>query len=276
MLVRKRDTGRMYALKVLRKALVKERNQVEHTKAERDILARADHPFVVGLHYAFQSATKLYLVLDYCPGGELFGHLQRVRRMSEDHARLYLAEIVLALEHLHSMGVVYRDLKPENILIDAGGHLRLADFGLSKRAIFGDDNNSSGQPAGGVSASGSGLTYTFCGTPEYMSPEVVLEQGHGAAVDMWATGVLACEMMTGQHPFYSKHKEEMYRRILTHEPQYPSYLSADARDLMNRLTAKAPAQRLGGGLAGIAEVKVCILLPLLRLARSANPSPPVS
>lgn len=238
LLVRKKDTQKLFAMKVLKKQLVLERDQIENTQAERRILGRLRHPFIVGLHYAFQTADKLYLCLDFCGGGELFGFLQQVRRLTEPHARLYAAEVLLALEYLHNMEVVYRDLKPENILMDDNGHLRLADFGLSKEDCASSDT-----------------TFTFCGTPEYMAPEVIMENGHGKSVDFWALGVLVFEMVTGVHPFYSRNKEEMYRRILSHTPVLPPYLTKEAKDILQALTCKDPAARLGSGPRGALEVK---------------------
>ncbi|GLD99531.1 hypothetical protein PINS_up008257 [Pythium insidiosum] len=131
-LVRKKTNSKIFAMKILSKAHLLKRKQIEHTKTERRVLSVVSHPFIVGLHYAFQTDTKLYFVLDYCPGGELFFHLSRMGRFDENMARFYCAELVVALEHLHSLGVVYRDLKPENILLDEMGHIKLADFGLAK------------------------------------------------------------------------------------------------------------------------------------------------
>ena len=161
------DDGATYALKSLRKEVLLRRNQIEHTKTERAILQSVNHPFIVALRYAFQTADKLYLVTDFASGGELFFWLKRDRFFAQSRARIYAAELVLALEHLHSMDVVYRDLKPENILLDGEGHIKLTDFGLSKMQVTGFG------PEGG--------TKTFCGTPEYLAPEVRLMGGGGGA-----------------------------------------------------------------------------------------------
>ncbi|KAG9412769.1 hypothetical protein AC1031_015668 [Aphanomyces cochlioides] len=165
MMVRKKDNQKIYAMKTLRKAALIKRNQLLHTKTERNILQQIKHPFLTTLSYAFQTPEKLYLVMDYCPGGELFFWLKKDRRFSQSKARLFAAEILLALQELHSHDIIYRDLKPENILLDLEGHIRLTDFGLSKEAVTG---------AGAV-----GGTKTFCGTPEYLAPEILENKGHG-------------------------------------------------------------------------------------------------
>ena len=237
MLGRKRNTGNLYAIKVIHKKRVTERKHVAHTKTERRVLGKIRHPFIVSLHFAFQTEHKLYLALDYCPGGELFGLLQRQKKVEEEHGRLYAAQIVLALEYLHRLDIIYRDLKPENVLIDGKGNLRLADFGLSKEVSDCD------------------RTYTFCGTPEYMSPEIILDQGHGQSVDFWALGVLIYELITGRHPFYTPNKDEMYRRILSVEPVISKLLLPDSQDILRQLLEKQVHKRLGSGPAGVDEIK---------------------
>ena len=176
MQVRKRDTGRIYAMKVLQKANIIRRNQVEHTRTERNVLSRIMHPFIVGLNFAFQTEDKLYFVLDYCAGGELFFHLGREGKFDEPRSRFYAAQIVLALEHLHKMSVIYRDLKPENVLLDHRGNVRITDFGLSKENVEAVDSGA----------------HSFCGTPEYLAPEVLNRSGHGRAVDWWSENARAC------------------------------------------------------------------------------------
>ncbi len=197
MQVRKRDTSRIYALKTIRKAHIVSRSEVTHTLAERTVLAQVNNPFIVPLKFSFQSPDKLYLVLAFINGGELFHHLQREGRFNEERSRFYAAELLCALEHLHGFNVVYRDLKPENILLDYTGHIALCDFGLCKLNM-GDQET----------------TNTFCGTPEYLSPELLLGQGYTKAVDWWTLGVLLYEMLTGLPPFYSEDVNEMYRKIL--------------------------------------------------------------
>lgn len=227
--VRKKDTGQIFAMKVLRKDAVRQRNQVEHTKTERALLQRIRHPFLVDLKFAFQTDDKLYMVLDFVNGGELFSHLKREKRFAEERSRLYASEVLLALEYLHSMDVIYRDLKPENILLDFEGHIRLTDFGLSKMV--------SDQKA----------TYTFCGTPEYMAPEILMDEGHGKAVDWWSLGILIYELLVGVPPFYSRNKKEMYFKILKCEFRFPTYVTPDARTLLQGLLTRDPNSRLGSG-----------------------------
>eukprot|EP00002_Diphylleia_rotans_P007945 TRINITY_DN1759_c0_g1_i1.p1 TRINITY_DN1759_c0_g1~~TRINITY_DN1759_c0_g1_i1.p1 ORF type:complete len:397 (-),score=105.82 TRINITY_DN1759_c0_g1_i1:291-1481(-) len=233
MQVRKKDDGKIYAMKILRKDAVIERNQVEHTRAEKSILQQIKHPFIVNLRFAFQTEGKLYLVMDFVNGGELFFHLKKENRFSEDRVRLYVAEIASAIDHLHNLDIVYRDLKPENILLDAQGHICITDFGLSKKletSITDDD----------------GKTHTFCGTPEYLAPEVLQGVGHGKGVDWWSLGTLMYEMLTGLPPFYSQNVNVMYHKILNAELRFPAYVSPDAKNLIEGLLHRDPNQRLEG------------------------------
>eukprot|EP01113_Clastostelium_recurvatum_P044420 TRINITY_DN74_c0_g1_i1.p1 TRINITY_DN74_c0_g1~~TRINITY_DN74_c0_g1_i1.p1 ORF type:complete len:402 (-),score=117.19 TRINITY_DN74_c0_g1_i1:66-1271(-) len=227
MQVQKIDDGRIFALKVLRKDAIIARKQVTHTKSEKAILQAVQHPFIVQLHYAFQTREKLYMVLDYVNGGELFFHLKKEGRFPEARVRLYAAEIVSAIAHLHALGIVYRDLKPENILLDSEGHITITDFGLSKKLENGEG------------------THTFCGTPEYLAPEVLKGQGHGTAVDWWSLGTLLFEMLTGLPPFYSQNINIMYQKILTGELRFPSYISPDAKSLLEGLLTRDVEKRLG-------------------------------
>lgn len=230
-LVREIKTSEMFALKVLRKDNIIKRNQVEHTRTERSVLGYVNHPFIVGLKMAFQSKDKLYFVLDYCAGGELFFHLSKVGKFSESRASFYAAEIVLALEYIHQLDIVYRDLKPENVLLDARGHVRLTDFGLSKEGIT---NSSSG-------------ANSFCGTPEYLAPEILNRQGHGRAVDWWSLGALLYEMLTGLPPFYCRDRERLFEKIRRGHLEYPRTLSSRSQHLLRGLLTKDPVKRLGSG-----------------------------
>jgi serum/glucocorticoid-regulated kinase 2 len=224
MLCRKKNegsSGELYAMKTLRKAALVKRNQLLHTKTERNILQNIQHPFLVNLKFAFQTPDKLYMVLEYMGGGELFHWLKQHRKFSETRGRLYASEICLALGALHSRDIIYRDLKPENILLDLKGHLRLTDFGLSKDNIMG--------------AGAAGGTKTFCGTPEYLAPEILENKGHGKAVDWWSFGTLVYEMICGLPPFYDTNVQRMYHKILHSPLRFPSYLSKESKDCLHGL-----------------------------------------
>ncbi|KAJ2873809.1 hypothetical protein FB639_004170, partial [Coemansia asiatica] len=239
-LVRHKLTHRYYAMKVLRKAsILLQRRQITFTMTERSILSEVQHPFIVKLYYAFQSNSKLYLIMEYVAGGELFTHMANERIFSEDQAVFYSAQLVLALSHLHKLGIVFRDIKPENCLLDKHGHLVLTDFGLSKTAL-GED----------------GRTNTFCGTPAYMAPEVLdSSTSYEFSVDWWSLGILLYEMLTGSVPFKGKSPTQISKNIAKTKVKYPNYLTADAKDLIIRLLRKKPAQRIGYGLKGISDIK---------------------
>lgn len=231
LLVRQKSTGRLFAQKQFKKASLIVRAQlVEQTKTERTILESINrHPFVVKLYYAFQDHEKLYLILEYAQGGELFTRMLTERMLPEDKAAFYMAEMVLALEHLHrNVGVVYRDLKPENILLDADGHVLLTDFGLSKVAVDGNHRCRS-----------------MTGTLEYMAPEVLLQESYGTAVDWWSFGILGFDLLTGGSPFRANNEAKIKYKILKQKLTLPFFLSPDARDLLTRLLRKDPKKRLG-------------------------------
>jgi len=235
MQVKKKDTGKIYAMKVLQKEAIIHRNQVIHTRSEKSILQQVQHPFIVGLHYAFQTRDKLYMILDYVNGGELFFHLKHEGKFSESRVKFYTAEISLALAHLHKLGIVYRDLKPENILLDCDGHIVITDFGLSKQMMV--------PPSGDTSEA---TTHTFCGTPEYLAPEVLRGQGHGTPVDWWSLGTLVYEMLTGLPPFYSANTNVMYQKILSSELRFPPEMSGDCRSFLSGLLERDPSKRFDG------------------------------
>lgn len=228
MQVRKKDTGRIYALKTIRKAHIVSRSEVTHTLAERTVLAQITNPFIVPLKFCFQNPDKLYLVLSFINGGELFHHLQREGRFSEERSRLYTAELLSALECLHSMDVIYRDLKPENILLDYTGHIALCDFGLCK-----------------LNMGEAERTNTFCGTPEYLAPEVIKGEGYGKTIDWWTLGILLYEMLSGLPPYYDEDHHTMYRKILKDPLTFPAEIKPDARALLTGLLDRDPNNRLG-------------------------------
>lgn len=232
MQVVKRDTKQIYALKTLRKQHIVSRMEVTHTLAERTVLARIDNPFIVPLKFLFQSPEKLYLVLSFINGGELFWHLLREGKFTMDRSRFYIAELLTALESLHELNVIYRDLKPENILLDYQGHIALCDFGLCKLNMSNGDK-----------------TNTFCGTPEYLAPELLLNQGYTRSVDWWTLGTLLYEMLTGLPPFYDENVPIMYRKILLNPLTFPSFLEGtDAQALLTLLLQKDPKNRLDDAL----------------------------
>lgn len=228
MQVVKKDTKQIYALKTLRKQHIISRMEVTHTLAERTVLARITNPFIVPLKFSFQSPEKLYLVLSFINGGELFWHLQKEGKFSMNRSRFYIAELLTALESLHELNVIYRDLKPENILLDYQGHIALCDFGLCKLNMTNNDK-----------------TNTFCGTPEYLAPELLLNQGYTRSVDWWTLGILLYEMLTGLPPFYDDDVPTMYKKILQNELKFPTWLeNTDAQDLLIKLIQKDPSKRL--------------------------------
>ncbi|XP_074165448.1 ribosomal protein S6 kinase alpha-2 isoform X3 [Sminthopsis crassicaudata] len=231
------DAGQLYAMKVLKKATLKVRDRVR-SKMERDILAEVNHPFIVKLHYAFQTEGKLYLILDFLRGGDLFTRLSKEVMFTEEDVKFYLAELALALDHLHGLGIIYRDLKPENILLDEEGHIKITDFGLSKEAIDHDKR-----------------AYSFCGTIEYMAPEVVNRRGHTQSADWWSFGVLMFEMLTGSLPFQGKDRKETMALILKAKLGMPQFLSIEAQSLLRALFKRNPSNRLGAGLDGVEEIK---------------------
>ncbi|CAL8306549.1 unnamed protein product [Arctogadus glacialis] len=231
------DAGQLYAMKVLKKASLKVRDRVR-TKMERDILVEVNHPFIVKLHYAFQTEGKLYLILDFLRGGDVFTRLSKEVMFTEEDVKFYLAELALALDHLHTLGIVYRDLKPENILLDEAGHIKLTDFGLSKESVDADKK-----------------AYSFCGTVEYMAPEVVNRRGHTQSADWWSLGVLMFEMLTGTLPFQGKDRNETMNMILKAKLGMPQFLSLEAQSLLRMLFKRNPANRLGAGADGVEEIK---------------------
>ncbi|KAL8504946.1 hypothetical protein ACS0TY_016229 [Phlomoides rotata] len=233
--VRKRGTSEIYAMKVMRKDKIMK--NAEYIIAERDILMKIDHPFIVQLRYSFQTKYRLYLVLDFVNGGHLFFQLYHQGLFREDLARIYTAEIVSSVSHLHANGIMHRDLKPENVLLDADGHAKLTDFGLAKEW---EENARS---------------TSICGTAEYMSPEIILGNGHDKAADWWSVGILLFEMLTGKPPFIGGNREKIQRKIVKDKLKLPAYLTPEAHSLLKGLLQKEPDRRLGSGAKGSDEIK---------------------
>ncbi|KAL7713505.1 Protein kinase C [Entamoeba marina] len=228
-LVKMKNTDDYFAMKTIEKKQVIEYEEIEHTMSERRILSKLHHPFLVNLHYSFQTPSHLFYIIDYCPGGELYYYLQKKRSVTEEDAKFYAAQILLAIEHLHSSRIVYRDIKPENILIDSDGYLRLTDFGLSKENV-GKDNT----------------TGTFCGTPEYLAPEVVIGKNYAESVDWWGFGILIYEMIHGNAPFTSEDIQDLFQLIVHTPLKFPteSYPSLECKECITQLLVKDPSKRL--------------------------------
>jgi len=259
MMVKKKDNGKTYAMKMLTKKDLVRRQQIKHTMTEREVIANIKHPFIVSLHFAFQTDTYLYLITDFFNGGELFWHLKNESNFTITRARFYAAEIVLALECLHDNGIIYRDMKPENLLLDADGHIRLTDFGLSKDSLH-----------------GGGLTKTFCGTPEYLAPEVIQQKsgGYGKSVDWWALGVLIFEMLYGVPPFYQENLKVMYEDILHAEIPFPNNFTPQAKEIISGLMERDPADRLGtNGAQEVKDSAFFISIDFEKLLRKELPVP---
>lgn len=236
-LCKEKRTSKLYAIKILKKEVIIAREEVAHTMTENRVLQRCKHPFLTELTYSFQTSHHLCFVMEFANGGELFIHLQKCGTFTESRARFYGAEIVLALGYLHHLNIVYRDMKLENLLLDKDGHIKIADFGLCKEDISYNDRTS-----------------TFCGTPEYLAPEVLEDNDYGRAVDWWGVGVVMYEMMCGRLPFFSKDHKRLFELIMASELRFPSKISQEAKQLLQGLLVKDPAQRLGGGADDALEI----------------------
>eukprot|EP00051_Salpingoeca_urceolata_P032419 m.15663 g.15663 ORF g.15663 m.15663 type:complete len:487 (+) comp5068_c0_seq1:498-1958(+) len=230
MLCREKATKELFAMKVLKKDVILAKDEVTHTLTENAVLQSTQHPFLTGLKYSFQTKELLCFVMEYVNGGELFFHLSREKVFTEERTKFYIAEITLAITYLHERNIIYRDLKLENLLLDRWGHIKITDFGLCKEEIsFGE------------------TTTTFCGTPEYLAPEVLEDNDYGRAVDWWGVGVVMYEMMCGHLPFYNRNHEVLFELILHEEIRLPSNLSSSAKDILSKILIKDPLLRLGGG-----------------------------
>lgn len=228
-------TGQTCAVKILKKADIIRLKQVEHIIAERKILGSIDHPFVVNLLGHFQNKRYLYLVMEFVVGGEFFTHLRRATRFNNDSSCFYAAQIVIIFQYLHSKDIVYRDLKPENLLLDHAGNIKLTDFGFAKRVEY--------------------RTWTLCGTPEYIAPEVLMNKGHGKPVDWWALGILIFEMLSGSPPFVDADPMAIYQQILAGRIHFPRYFDRQAKDLIRKLLSPDITKRLGNLKNGVEDIK---------------------
>ena len=224
-----------YALKILKKSEVIYLKQVEHVKTEKKLLETISHPFIVNLMGAFQDDKNLYLMMEYIIGGEFFSHLRKAGRFPNDTAKFYAAQITLVFGYLHSMTILYRDLKPENILLDKQGHCKVTDFGFAKKVDY--------------------RTWTLCGTPEYLAPEIILSKGHGKAVDWWALGILLYEMLAGYPPFYDEDPLGIYQKILDGKIKFPWHFDRNSKDLIKKLLTADLTKRLGNLKNGADDIK---------------------
>ncbi|KAJ0067346.1 hypothetical protein NL108_016773 [Boleophthalmus pectinirostris] len=229
MLAERRGTDQVYAVKVLKKDVILQDDDVDCTMTEKRILALAQrHPYLTQLYCCFQTPERLFFVMEYVNGGDLMFQIQRSRKFDEARSKFYSAEVTSALMFLHRHGVIYRDLKLDNILLDADGHCKLADFGMCKEGIL-----------------NGATTTTFCGTPDYIAPEILQELEYGPSVDWWALGVLMYEMMCGQPPFEAENEDELFECILHDDVLFPAWLSTEAVAVLRAFMTKSPQQRLG-------------------------------
>eukprot|EP01086_Lenisia_limosa_P014998 TRINITY_DN4694_c0_g1_i1.p1 TRINITY_DN4694_c0_g1~~TRINITY_DN4694_c0_g1_i1.p1 ORF type:complete len:396 (+),score=94.17 TRINITY_DN4694_c0_g1_i1:385-1572(+) len=235
LLARHRKTGKYYAIKVLKKTDVVRLKQVDHILNEKNILMAVRNPFVVNLYRTFQDDENLYMLMEYVIGGELFSHLRRVGNFDRETTIFYAAEIVMALEYMHGHDVIYRDLKPENILIGRDGHVKITDFGFAKRC--------------------PDKTWTLCGTPEYLAPEIITSRGHGKGADYWALGVLIYEMLAGYPPYYDDNPFGIYEKILAGTVHFPEDFDPVAKDLIKQLLTADLTKRIGNLRHGASDVK---------------------
>ncbi len=231
-MIEDKHNGKIFAMKSIRKDIVIDNEQLDNLKLEKNILLSVSHPFLINMEYVLNSEFRIYFIMDFITGGELFKHLQDVKRFDDGRAKFYAAQVALALGYLHSSKILYRDLKPENILICDDGYIKLADFGLAK--LLGED-----------------VANSFCGTPEYLSPEMIVGTGHDHTLDWWALGVLIYEMLVGIPPFYNANKHKMYYLIEKGDIRWPEKarhgveISSNAKDLILKLLCKDKGQRLG-------------------------------
>ncbi|XP_058118649.1 cAMP-dependent protein kinase catalytic subunit PRKX [Anopheles ziemanni] len=234
-LCRDKITNKYWAMKILAMADVIRLKQIEHVKNEKNILKEIDHPFIVNMRWNSKDDCCLYMLFEFVSGGELFSYLRNAGRFDSATANFYACEIVLALEYLHSLSIVYRDLKPENLLLDRDGHLKITDFGFAKKL--------------------KDRTWTLCGTPEYLAPEIIQSKGHNKAVDWWALGVLIYEMVVGYPPFYDDNPFGIYEKILSGKIEWSRHVDPIAKDLVKKLLVLDRTKRLGNMKNGAEDVK---------------------
>ena len=225
--VRMKSNGEIYAMKVINKNFLIKNHQLRYAITECNVLKQVKSPFILTLYYSFQTEKNLYMIIDYCPGGDLNFHIiQNV--FEEEEARFYIAELILGIEHLHKLNIMYRDLKPENILISSDNHIKLADFGLAKEGV--NDNT---------------MTKSFCGSPAYLSPEMLIRKGAGKSADIYGIGAVLYEMICGSPPFFSNNIKTLYKNITQSKLKLPNYFSDELKDLLKQLLCRDPLKRIG-------------------------------
>eukprot|EP01068_Selenidium_serpulae_P009816 Selendium_serpulae@DN5326_c0_g1_i1.p1 len=229
-------TDKPYAIKRLKKSVVIRQKQVDHIISEKKILAVIRHPFVVEMFGTFKDDRYLYIVMEFVVGGEFFTYLRRQKRFVNDTARFYAAQVALIFDHLHAKNIIYRDLKPENILVNSDGYLKLTDFGFAKCIEY--------------------RTYTLCGTPEYIAPEVLLNKGHGKPVDWWTLGILIYEMIVGYPPFFDDEPMGIYQKILNGKIVFPKYFDKNGKQLVKKLLTPDLGKRFGNLKNGVDDIKL--------------------
>jgi len=234
-LCKHKQTKKYFCIKILNKARILRLKQAEHIKNEKNVLNSVSHPFIVKLYSTFKDKVNLYLLMEFIPGGELFNYIRRAGRLPDRVSKLYAAEIVLAIEHLHKHNILYRDLKPENLLLDESGHIKLTDFGFSKYVPH--------------------RTFSMCGTPEYIAPEIILSKGHDKAVDWWSLGILIYEMLAGYPPFNDEPNKTIFEKILSERVDIPDYFNPQAKDLIDRLLVVDSSKRLGCMKGEVDDIK---------------------
>ena len=240
-LVRYNKNNMIYAMKVYKKSDLREKNQENNTKSERNLLTQINFPFIVEVKFAFQTDSKLFLVQEFIQGGALFFHIHSGQKFSTQKTKFYLVEIILAIDFLHKNNMIYRDLKPENILIDSKGHIKLTDFGLSKIVTNIEEKS-----------------FTICGTLQYIAPEIISGEGYNESVDWWSLGIIMYEMLTGKLPFkfnFDNQEEQNDLNIYDKKIKFPSWIEENAKDLINKLLNKNPEKRLGSGKEGAENIK---------------------
>ncbi|XP_022916965.1 cAMP-dependent protein kinase catalytic subunit 3 [Onthophagus taurus] len=235
LLCRNKSTDEYSAMKILNLADVIRLKQVEHVKNEKNILLEINHPFIVNLFWCHRDDTSIYMLFEYVCGGELFSYLRNAGRFSTQNANFYACEIISAVDYLHSKNIVYRDLKPENLLLDKEGHLKITDFGFAKKL--------------------TDRTWTLCGTPEYLAPEIIQSKGHNKAVDWWALGILIYEMLVGYPPFYDDNPFGIYEKILSGKIEWVRHMDPVAKDLIKKLLVQDRTKRLGNMKSGADDIK---------------------